>query len=1292
MKNAMLKNALTEIVKTKSRFISIFGILAIGCGFFAGLTVSENDMKLSSDTYYDSQSLMDFRLLSTYGFDENDIEALENCTDGCSVYPSYYTDCFIGEEEGGDIVRVFSLDKLGQNNSYNTLTITEGRLPKSEDECIIDGSTIGGGFEIGDTFTLNGKGLEDTLSRTEYTVVGFYNSPMFIDHTGRGNTSIGNGEIDTTAYIPQENFITEVYTQVYITIDELSPYNTYSEEYERRRDEIEAVLEDIGDDRKILRRDEIVADAEEKLADGEKELAEQEAEVRKELDDAQKELDDGKQELDDGKKELDDSRKQLDDAKQEIADNEKLLTDTKQQLDDGKKELDDSRKLLDDTKAQLDAAKAEIDANRPLIEDSGAQIAAGEKELADSKAQLDAGKAELDASRALLDSSKQQIEDGEKQLKDSKKVLDDTKKQLDDSKKQLDDAAVTFAESKAVLDDSKRQLDEAKSQLDSLKQVLDIAQRAIDRARENADNGTQVGILLPGASQIVYYSLDEAQKLLDEYKAQYNDGLKQYNDGLKQYNDGLKKYNDGYTEYLNGIAAYNAGELMYQQGLSQYEDGAKTLKDSRKLYEDGEKQYAEGLKKYQDGLALYEEGLAEFNKGKAQYEAALALYKDGLAKYEDGRAQYEDGERLYSQGMADYLNGLIAYNEGVKRFEQGVKDYEQGETAYAEGLEKYEDGLSKYKEGLAEFEKGKLEAEEKLLDAHEELDDARRKLKDLSNPEWYIFNRADNPGFSEYGENAERIRNIAMIFPLFFAMVAVLVCLTTMTRMVEEQRTQIGTLKALGYGNGSIMFKYMLYALTAALIGAMFGIFIGMKLFPYIIMTAYGMMYEFPEYLAPYDFELMLLVVAVAVILAAVTVYFSCKNILREQPSSLMRPKAPKSGKKILLERIGFIWNHLSFSKKVSMRNLFRYKRRMLMTVVGIAGCTALLLTGFGIYDSVSDILTKQFDEISLYNGIVAFQDISTTHRREAAELLAENGCDAELVYQKQITIKCGNSNADAYLFGVKDNDVLAKYVDVRSRTNSEKYALDDNTVIINEKLATLLGNVKVGDTITLAASETESGEAVVGAICENYAYHYVYISGALYQQLFDDNLPYNSFYFNIPDGDNADDGWKDALAEELLDIEGVAAVSYKTSVGDTFRNMMKSLQLVIVVLIACAGMLAFIVLYNLTNININERIREIATLKVLGFFDKEVSFYIFRETILLTLLGTGVGLVLGRFLLDFVVRTAEIDIVMFGRDVHLLSFIWSILLTLVFAVTVMLFMHRKLKYVNMVEALKSVE
>lgn len=1144
MKNAMLKNAFAEMKKTKSRFLSIFGIIAIGTGFFAGLLQSAPAMKVSSDHYYDRTSLSDIRLVSTYGFDDNDIDALKKGLPDVDIYPGYFTDAYVNTDAGEKkVARVYSLDKTGENNPYSSLQIVDGRLPEEENECVIDSGKLLAHYKVGDKLTLCGDedtDIDGTLSVKEFTIVGKFASPMYISDVDRGNTTIGSGSVYMICYIPKSCFKTEVYTQVMINSDELKQYSCYSDEYEDARDALEKKIQKIADVREEERFDEIAGDA------------------KKKLDDGQKELDKKKSE-----------------AYAEIEKNETKLNDAKKQLDEAKPQLESGKKTLEESKKQLDEAKKELDTNG----------------------------ATLTATKDVLDSTK--------------KKLDETKLQLEDGKKTLDESYIQLVTAKIQLENADSQLKSSKAQLDDANTKITSQQAIINTSRETLEDSYKKGNITKEAYDSGVKLLDSSQAELDKQKKQYESGLAQYNDGLKQYNDGKLQYEIGYAKY-----------------------------------EDGKKQYEDGYSQYTSGLAQYESAKAQYDAGKAQYDAGYAQYRSGKAKYDSGKAEYD-------KNYADY--------------EKGLKEYNEGKTA---------------------LETAKTDADKQFADAQKKIDDGREKLEKTSKPEWYLFTRDDNPGYSEYGQNAERIGNIAMVFPLFFVMVAALVCLTTMTRMVEEQRTQIGTLKALGYKNGAIIFKYLLYALTAATAGAVSGMLVGMKIFPAIIITAYGMMYVIPDILLPYDYILMICTTVVAVLLTAVTVYFSCGGILHDCPAALMRPKTPKSGKKILLERIGFIWNRLSFSYKVTMRNIFRYKRRMLMTIVGIAGCTALVLTGFGVYDSVNDILQKQFGEISNYTGITAYDNTVTDEQTAKIEKMLERyDCEGNRIYQKQITVYNGKKSTEAYIFGGADNETIAQFVTVKDRRTGEQYTVTDDGVIINEKLASLLGGIKKGDTITLALADTKRVTATVTEICENYAHHYVYITEKLYKELSgEEGLPYNCFFFNSEDGDDMTESDRDELAQELMKIDGVMGVSFKTSVAGTFSSMLKSLLFVIVVLIVSAGALAFIVLYNLTNININERIREIASLKVLGFYDKEVSMYVFRETVILTLIGTVTGMIFGRFLVDFVVKTAEIDMVMFGRTVHPMSFVFSGLITICFAVIVMLFMHRRLMKVNMVEALKSVE
>ena len=1186
MKNTMLKNAFSEIKKTKNRFFSIFGIIAIGTGFFSGLLASAPDMRMTADSYYDEQNLMDFRLVSTYGFSEKDIEELEKI-DGLDIYPGYFTDTFIGSEGSDKVARVYSLDELGENNAHSSLWLTEGRFPENENECLVDAGKLVTGYELGDKITLSGDSsfdVSDTLKNTEYTVVGRFDTPMFISDTERGNTTIGTGSVSMMLYIPKENFKTEVYTQVFVTCDDLAEMDSYSDEYEGLRDNITDKLKGTAKVRENERLQEIKQDAKDKIAEARAELAKEKAKIYA-----------------------------------EIADNEKKLLEAKKEIEDGEKELAEGAQTLKDSKAELDDAKKQLDEGKAQLEEAEQTLKDGKAELDNGKAELDKAKTELDKGKAELEEKEPEIEEGRKQLEDAKAQLDDAKKQLDEGKAQLDETKPMIEFFGSIVEG----LENSAFNTDALTALIDAAEKAGILDKESADE------LRP---------LFDGTKTVAEIKKYYDDALKQYNDGLAQYESGLSQYNEGYAEYEKGLAEFNEGLKLYEDGKSQIEKGYEA--------------YYNGIFQYYDGLSQYYMGYSEYKEGRDAYEKNYLLYESGLKQYEEGLKQFEESEKLF--------------NEGKEEYEEGVKALEEG----------------------------KKEADEKFAEAEEEIDKNEKEIEELSEIEWYVFTRADNPGYTEYGENALRISNIAIVFPWFFVMIAALVCLTTMTRMVDEQRTQIGTLKALGYGNFSIITKYIIYAALASASGAIVGTLVGLKLFPGVIIIAYGMMYKLHALVMPYDLALMGVVILAAVLLVLFTVYFACSAILREQPSQLMRPKAPKTGKKILLERMGFIWKHLSFSQKVTMRNLFRYKRRMFMTVVGIAGCTALVLTGFGIYDSVSDILNKQFDEISLHTGMAIYSDEgeSKADTEGIKNLLSDNDLDTVDVYIKNFSVKADGKSTDSSIFVVKDNEELKKCVNVKDRITGEKYNLTDEGIIINEKLATLLGGLEKGDSIEVYITETEPVEMVITNICENYAGHYLYLSEQYYEKVVEEKVPYNSTFFMTEEGEELSEKERDELASRLMKLDGMMAVSYKRATAGTFSKMLESLLFVIILLIVSAGALAFIVLYNLTNININERIREIATLKVLGFYDKETSVYVFREIMLLTLLGSGAGLILGRTLLDFIVKTIEIDMVMFGREVHLTSFIISVVITLVFAVIVMLVMHKHLKNIDMVEALKSVE
>ncbi|MCM1334336.1 MAG: FtsX-like permease family protein [Bacteroides sp.] len=1226
MKNALKKSAYREIRGTKSRFFSIFGIVAIGVGFFSGLKASAPDMRLSADTYFDRTNLTDFRLVSTYGFDEGDLSALETISDA-SVVPSYFTDV-IAEVDGGspNAARVFT---LGANDAgYNTLTLIDGRLPERAGECVAVGSGMKNTVVLGSTVVFtdgDGESPDDILADSVFTIVGTVVSPVFIDKTGFGSTSVGNGSIGAVYYVPEESFCVEYNTEVYLRFPELTPLLAYGEVYKARVETLTETIEAVARRRETERYNEIVDEANETLAD-----------ARKELADAEKEADD---EIADGEAELLDAKKKLDDAEKEIADGEQEILNGEEKLKDARAELDQG--YLDLEKARADYAE-EIERAEKELNEAGDEISQNEKKLNDGEKELEDGKRDYTDGLARYEDGLAQYEDGRAQYEEGYAAYEagltrynEQKATFDEGKAQYEAGEAEYAEGAARLAEAKAALDEAEGQLGQLRAMLGENSPQYQAAKAEYDQNH-------AAYEASVAELTAARAALDETKAQIDAGEAQLAEAKATLDETKARLDEAKVTLDETKTQLDEAKAALDEAKVELDDAEKELADGRAQLEDGKKQYA-------DGLAELEQAKIDAEKEFADAEQALA---DGEREIVDGEKELADAREKLADGKAD--------------FEQGKKDYADGEKELADG---------------------KAEAEEKIADAKAELADAKQEIADLEKPEWYVFTREDNFGYAEYGDNADRINNIAAVFPVFFILVAMLVCLTTMTRMVEEERIQIGTLKALGYSNGKIIYKYMLYAVTATVSGAVFGVLVGMKLIPFVIVTAYGMMYSIPELQMPIDLGTAAASILVSLAAIAATVFFACRSALAEQAAQLMRFKAPKAGKRIFIERLGFLWKRFNFSGKVTARNLFRYKRKMFMSVIGIAGCTALLMTGFALYDAINDIIIKQYGELQSYDGIAVYDAEKYPGADErAAAIIAEHGGSVN-VFQKQMDVSAGGKKVGAYIAVPRQSERFTDFLNLRDRASGEPYRLTDGTVYMDEKLTLLIG-VKAGDRVTIEESDTERVEVTLTAPFENYPGHYVYMTERTYIDLFGEAPEYNALYF--AHGLSEED--EDALAERLLDGDGVLAVTFSSNVKQTYQDMLKTLSLVIVVVIVSAGALAFIVMYNLTNINISERVREIATLKVLGFYDGEVDTYIFRENLILTLLGTAVGLVLGVFLATYVITTAEVDFVMFGRVIYPMSYILAAAFTLVFSVVVMLVMHKKLKDVNMIDALKSIE
>lgn len=681
------------------------------------------------------------------------------------------------------------------------------------------------------------------------------------------------------------------------------------------------------------------------------------------------------------------------------------------------------------------------------------------------------------------------------------------------------------------------------------------------------------------------------------------------------------------------------------------------------------------------------DGAKEFNSYNDEYFEGTDKVKEKLKTLgkERGEVRVDD---LKARALEKLNEGKSEYEKNKEIYENKIKEAEEQINA---GKEKITIGEEELKKKEEELEKSKKYGQEELDKALEKIQIEEEKIDSIEPPTWYVLDRKLHYSYMDYGSAADRMDSIAKVFPVFFFIVAALVCLTTMTRMIDEERGEIGTLKALGYEKGAIASKFIIYAFIASISGSIVGILIGSVLFPTVIYNAWAIMYVMPKVDIIFDWKLALLATIIATLITTLSALFSCYKELVATPSVLMRPLPPKNGKRILLEKITFIWKRLSFTKKVTARNLFRYKKRFLMTVIGISGCTALLLVGYGIKDSIETIADIQYEEIIKFQGDISLKDNSTIEERKKILEDIKNKeviSDALDVEFKNTTVKDDESETSVSLVVPSDIEKYKDYVCLRERKSKNMLDLDKDKVIISEKLSKNLG-VKQGDKINITIGDGYYDEVTVGGIMEMYAGHYVIMSPEYYKSAFNVTPDYNTIFVLTK---NKDTSIEKELGKEIISIDKVKSVNFYSSKITNFNNTISSLNFVVVVLIVSAAALAFVVLYNLTNINISERIREIATIKVLGFYDNEVAAYVYRENIILTLIGSIVGLGLGVFLHKFIMTTVELENVMFGRNINFMSYIYSVLLTLGFGIAVNLVMYFRLKKIPMVESLKSVE
>ena len=1354
---ALRKEFWMEIRKSKSRFISILLIVALGVAFFSGIQASSPDMRYSGDAYYDESSLMDIKVVGTMGLTSDDVSSIESIDGIESAEGAWSTDVMCGEGQKQKVLHIESI-----NDAVNKLDVQEGRLPEKSGEIFLDSTFASSNeYKVGDKVALREEGDSPVLVTTEYTVVGTGRSPLYISFN-RGNTTLGTGEVNGFGYVLPEDFDQEIYTQIYVTVHGAKGLTSYTDGYENLIAKIKGRVENIADDRCQIRLAAVKADAQEEINDAQKKLDDGKKEADEKLADAKEELDKGEKDLEDGRKEYEDGKSQLEDAKTELADGKKQLEDAKTELADGKNQLEDAKAQLADGKSQLESArsqlsssKSQLDTARSQLDDGWSQVNAAKAQLADGQAQLDSaqkqvtsGLAELEENQKTLDENKAkladgkaQIEAGEQQLEAAKQTLttkqseldqskaeiiagqqqiESTRTQLNAQKQQITDGLSQVSAGEAQLQDGISALESAKAQLTELQSQLEIVRASYNAALENPDaSQEEIDILAAQVSaleeqeaavsqqiQASEAQIESQRQQLAATRSELESGLAAVEDGLSQLSQKESELNAGLEQITAGQAQIDAGWIQIQEqentlaaskaeieaGEQELEKGQKQLKAAKKKLSKAQKEIDSNAETLAAGQAELDANVAKLNDSEAQYASGLEQYHSGARQIAENEAKLTSGEQEIAENEAKLADGEKEIADNEKKLADGEKEITDNEKKLQDAVKDLKKGEKDLADGKKEYEDAKKDAEDEIAENQQKLNDAKKELEDLEMPEWMVTDREDLPEYTDYGDNADRLRNIGQVFPVIFFLVAALISLTTMTRMVEEQRTQIGTLKALGYKKSAIAAKYICYAFFATLLGSVLGMLIGEKIIPYIIITAYGIMYHNVANTISIDYQpgFALIASAASVVCTVGATLFASGKELQETPASLMRPPAPKEGKRVLLERLTFIWKHLSFSWKSTIRNLFRYKKRLIMTVFGIAGSMGLMLVGFGIQDSISDIAAIQYRELQHYDGmVIEDSDATEEEHAELFEYMKENEQIAHCnrVQMTKISAPKGSSNISIYLFVPESLSEFAKDVTLKNRITGETYELTDEGAAISEKTASLLG-LKVGDMIPLKKGDKEY-KVRVAVITENYMSHYLYMTPRVYEQTFGEMPEYENIVFTMQE-DCKDD--LEMAGSRILANPGALSISYTSSLASQVDRMLSTLDAVILVLIVSAGMLAFVVLYNLNNINITERQRELATLKVLGFYDGEVSQYVLRENVILTVLGIMFGAVFGILIHRYVITTVEVDAVMFGRNIKPLSFLYSGILTSIFSIVVNGVMHFKLKTIDMVESLKSVE
>ena len=1283
--SAFAKGVLRSIRGSLGRFLAIMGIVALGCGFYAGLQMCGPNMRLAADRYYDETQLWDLRVVSTLGFKDADVKRIA-LTEGVSAAVASHTVdvmAWLGNEQVA--VRISSLGsktattltavdaggRLGGSPVVNRLILREGRWPTSAEECVVSADVSGASVNDRVEVLRDDADHDRGLRVRKLVVVGTVSSSNYVYTGNLGSTSLASGKIEQCLFVTDDAFGEDTpYTDVYLKVSGADGLQSSSDAYEEKVSEVKGRMEARSGDLSRARQADLKAQAQVTLNEKVKEYQRKRDESYGRLADAKDQLDDAEQRIADGQGKLDEGQREYDEGlatyRGKRADAERRLSDAQAQIDSGRGELDAQRDRLaagewawrqgyDQLSSQLASAGVTAPSAQGYVDELDARLTQAEA----AKAQLASLQGQLAQAReATGEANRRRVNEGINELRPKISELEDKRERAQGA---LDVLRGRRGEAQVQLNDLDVRIRDTQANIDRLEAERDKLGSAFSQEQAQSLAAAKAAL---GKLKEKRLSVQADLSKLDAAVGEAEATVRAIDEGLATARSSLARLQEAQEqiqEAEQGIPQLEAG-IGRVQGRLPSDDDIAALTSARDI-----------AQRLADTREVLDEGASQLSSAQKRLEASQA----------ELRRQRKDAAHQLASAKG--------------RLEAAAGELRRSRDQLAEARVQHDEGLASYTDSKAEVDK-------RFSKAWQEIQDAQRSIDEIALPDVHTLDRSQSESAATYQADTKRMDNIANVFPLMFFLVAALVALTTMTRMVDDERVQIGTYKALGYGKARIAGRYLLYALVAAGVGATLGVIALSQLLPYIIMSAYSIIYAVPplDLPLPVDWGVALSAAGLGVGVTLLTTWVTVYSSLREPPATLMLPRAPKAGRRILLEHVTPIWRRLSFSWKVTARNLFRYKRRLLMTVIGISGCASLLLVGFGLHDSIWDIIDLQYGPIIHYDTTVGLLDASTELDVSAVtDYLGSAGGASDIVRVQRESMQAtgtgpstsATSKTHVTVIVPQDSLQAQEAVTFRDRTTGAAVAFDDDAVLVTEKLASLYG-IKAGDQLMLfdqddAGNATGTGHVLtVTGVTENYVANLVYVGRGAWRSVSPVTPVFSTIFCSVPDAGDV----RATVSARLHDMTGVSTVTFSDEVINQYRHVLSVVDMVVVVLIVSAAALAFIVLYNLTNINVEERLREIAALKVLGFTKREVYAYIFREIMLLALMGDVAGMLLGIWLERFVITTAEVDYVMFGRSIHALSFVYAFALTLVFSALVMLVMRRKLDRVDMVESLKSVD